>query len=78
MTEVKFYFYIGLIFFIIAVIGSGFLIFVIYLISAYEQPITIAFNIIIVGIILLPIGLIFAIVFFKQSLSARKKEKNTE
>ncbi len=78
MIEAKFYFYIGLIFFIIAVIGSGFLIFGIYIISAYKQPISIAFNIIIVGIVLLPIGVIFAIVFFKQSISTRKKAKKTE
>ncbi len=78
MTIAKLFFYIGLIFFIIAVIGSGFLIFGIYIISAYDQPLAVAFNIIIVGIVLLPIGLIFAIVLFYQSSSARKKEKNTE
>lgn len=78
MTVAKLYFYIGLIFFIIAVIGSSFLIFGIYMISAYDQPLAVALNIIIVGIVLLPIGLIFAIVFFYQSLSARKKEKNNE
>ena len=78
MTEAKFYFYIGLIFFIITLIGSGFLVFGIYIISTYEQPISIAFNIIIVGIVLLPIGVIFAIVFFKQCISTRNKEKKTE
>ncbi len=78
MITTKFYFYLGLIFFIIAVIGAGFLIFGIYMISAYDQPVAIVLNIIIMGIILLPIGLIFAIVFFYQNYSAWKKQKNKE
>ncbi len=78
MTLAKLYFNIGIIFLVITIIGLGLIIFGIYIISSYDQPVPIALNATIIGIVLVPLGSILTGVLFYHGLSVRKKEKQTE
>ncbi|MFX1257914.1 MAG: hypothetical protein ACFFAN_08650 [Promethearchaeota archaeon] len=70
----KFWAYIGLFFLVITIIGLGLIIFGVYIILSYNEPVPMAIYSTILGIILLPIGLIFTIVFFYQSYSEKKRQ----
>ncbi|MBD3340053.1 MAG: hypothetical protein GF353_13145 [Candidatus Lokiarchaeota archaeon] len=73
MVASKISFYLGLIFFVIMIIGVGLLLLGLFIIVSLGQAVTPAINTTISGIILVPIGLVFTIVFFSQAIKLRKK-----
>ncbi|MHA1723308.1 MAG: hypothetical protein ACTSYC_08565 [Promethearchaeota archaeon] len=72
MSKLKINLYIGALFLVITIIGLNLLIFGIILLNQFNEPLPTALNSILIGIILLPIGMIFLIIFLFHAFSSRK------
>lgn len=75
MLKTQILFYISLVFLTISLIGLSLILFGAIIMSQYAEPVPVAINGLLIGLILLPIGVVFLVAFSTQAYKSKKDDE---